>query len=273
MIDTHAHLDFSDFDADREAIVTRASDAGVHTIINIATDFDSCERVLALAEAHESMYAVLGVHPHDASGWEGERSSGRLARLAAHPRVVGIGEIGLDYYRDRSPRPDQKRAFVDQIAVARRCRLPIIIHNREAFGDIFETLLETEAYKVGGVLHCFSESPEAAQKTIDLGFYISVNGILTFKNATMAAVGQAVRLDRILLETDCPYLAPQPHRGQRNEPAYVALVAEALATIRGITVDEVARVTDENAARLFRLSPGAAAQRLSGHTENETPIR
>jgi TatD DNase family protein len=272
MIDTHAHLDFPDFDTDREAIVTRATAAGVHTIINIATDFDSCERVLALAEAHPNMYAVLGVHPHDASGWEGERSSTRLARLAAHPQAVGIGEIGLDYYRDRSPRPDQKRAFVDQVAVARRCRLPIVIHNREAFGDIFATLLETKAYEVGGVFHCFSESPEAAQKTIDLGFHISVNGIITFKNATMAAVGQAARLDRILLETDCPFLAPHPHRGKRNEPAYVALVAEALATVRGITVDEVARVTDENAVRLFRLTHDAAGKPAGGHADHEAPI-
>ncbi|MEW5702628.1 MAG: TatD family hydrolase [Candidatus Zixiibacteriota bacterium] len=253
MIDTHAHLDFPDFADDRDNVIARAHAAGVHTIINIATDFESCERILALAEAHASVCAVLGVHPHDAKTWGGEQSAARLKRLADHPKVVGIGEIGLDYYRKMSPRDLQKRAFIDQIAVARDLGLPIVIHNREAFDDIFAILLQTEAYANGGVFHCFSGTAPEAQKTIDLGFHISVNGILTFKDSGMARVATAARLDRILLETDCPFLAPHPHRGRRNEPAYIPIVAEKLAELRGLTVEEIGKVTDANAARLFSL--------------------
>ncbi len=254
MIDTHAHLDFPDFDQDRDAVVDRAREAGIHTIINIATDFDSCERVLKLADAYPSMYAVLGIHPHDSKTWQGDASAARLKKLAAHPKVVAIGEIGLDYYRDHSPRDAQKRALIDQIGVARELKLPIAIHNREAFQDIFDVLLDEEAFDLGGVFHCFSGTVEEAQRTIDLGFYISVNGILTYKNATMAEVGQSVRTDRILLETDCPFLTPHPHRGERNEPAHVALVAQKLAELRSASLEEISRATDENAARLFRIA-------------------
>lgn len=254
MIDSHAHLDFPDFDQDRQAVITRAHAAGVHTIINIATDFESSQRVIALAENNPAMYAVVGVHPHDARHWEGDRSAERLKRLATHPRVVGIGEIGLDYFRDHSPRDRQKAAFIDQIAVARELKLPVVIHNRDAFTDIFTTLLDYKGYEVGGVMHCFSEGVAEAQKTVDLGFHLSVNGILTFKGSQMAAVGEAVRLDRILLETDCPFLAPHPHRGQRNEPAYTAVVAHKLAELRKSSLDEISLATDTNVARLFHLS-------------------
>jgi len=256
MTDSHAHLDFPNFDQDREEVIDRAHAAGVQTIINIATDFESCQRVIALAEKNSRMYAVIGVHPHDAKTWEGERSTDRLKKLASHPKVVGIGEIGLDYYRDHSPRDRQKAAFVDQIGVARDLGLPIVIHNRDAFDDIFAILLANRAFEVGGVMHCFSEGVEAAQKTIDLGFHLSVNGIITFKNSRMASVAQAVRLDRMLLETDCPFLAPHPHRGRRNEPAYIAIVAEKMAELRCCPVAEISAVTDANAARLFRLPAG-----------------
>jgi len=262
MIDTHAHLDFSDFDEDRDDVVRRAHDIGVHTIINIATDFDSCERVLGLAERYPNMYAVLGVHPHDAKAWEGDKSAEHLKRLAAHPKVVAIGEIGLDYYRDHSPRDVQKRAFIEQIAVARDLKLPIVIHNRDAFGDIFDVVLREDAYMVGGVFHCFSGSVIEAHKTIELGFHISVNGILTYKNATMAAVGQACRLDRILLETDCPFLTPHPHRGQRNEPVHVSLVADKLAGLRGVEKKDISQQTDANAMQLFGLPVASAVVRL-----------
>jgi TatD DNase family protein len=253
MIDSHAHLDFPDFDQDREAVIERAHAAGVQTIISIATDFDSCHRVITLAESHPCMYAVVGVHPHDAKHWEGERSVDRLKKLAAHPKVVGIGEIGLDYFRDHSPRDRQKEAFIDQIGVARELGLPVVIHNRDAFEDIFATLLAHRAFDVGGVMHCFSEGVAEAQKTIDLGFHLSVNGIITFKDSRMAAVGQSVRLDRVLLETDCPFLAPHPHRGKRNEPAYVSAVAAKLAELRGSSVQEISQATDSNVTRLFRL--------------------
>ncbi len=256
MTDSHAHLDLPDFDADREEIISRAATADVHTIINIATDFESCDRVLALAESHPRLYAVVGVHPHDAETWDGDRSVGRLKALAKHPKVVGIGEIGLDYFRDHSPRPRQKEAFIDQISVARDLGLPLVIHNRDAFADIFALLLGHRAYDVGGVMHCFSEGPEEAQKTVDLGFHISVNGIMTYKNSRMALVGQSCQLDRLLLETDCPFLAPHPFRGQRNEPAHVVTVADTLARLRECSVAEIAKATDANAARLFRLPAG-----------------
>lgn len=260
MIDTHAHLDFKDFDTDRDEVVRRAHEAGIHTIINIATDFESCERVLRLADHFPNMYAVLGVHPHDAKIWQGEKSAERLRRLASHKKTVAIGEIGLDYFRDLSPREQQRRAFIEQIAVARDLKLPIVIHNRDAFGDIFDVVLKEDAYMVGGVFHCFSGTVMEAQKTIDLGFHISVNGILTYKNSTMAEVGRAVRLDRILLETDCPFLAPHPHRGKRNEPAFVAQIAERLAELRGVGREDVSRQTDANAAMLFRI-PAALTER------------
>lgn len=253
MIDSHAHLDFHEFDTDRDDVVGRAHSAGIHTIINIATDFASCERVLALADRYPQTYAVLGVHPHDAKTWQSSRSADRLKSLAAHPKVVAIGEIGLDYFRDHSPRDVQKRAFIEQIAVARDMKLPIVIHNRDAFTDIFDIVLQTEAFEIGGVFHCFSGNLAQAQQTVDLGFYISVNGILTYKNATMAEVGVATRLDRILLETDCPFLTPHPHRGKRNEPSHVALVAQKLADLRGLTSEVISQETDANANRLFKL--------------------
>jgi TatD DNase family protein len=255
VIETHAHLDFPEFDPDREAVIERARDAGVHSIINIATDFESCERVLALAENHERLFAVVGVHPHEAKTWAGKPSAERLHQLARHPKVVGIGEIGLDYFRDHSPRDRQRIALVDQIAVARELGLPIVIHNRDAFDDVLATLLETRAFEVGGVMHCFSEDVNRAQMTVDLGFHLSVNGILTYKNSSMAAVGKSARLDRLLLETDCPFLAPHPHRSKRNEPAYIPLVAECLARLRGCPLEEITHATDANAARLFQLPP------------------
>lgn len=253
MIDTHAHLDFPDFNSDRDEVVRRAHDAGIHTIINIATDFESCERVLRLADRYPNMYAALGVHPHDAKSWQGEKSALILRKLATHPKVVAIGEIGLDYYRDNSPRDIQKQAFIDQIAVAKELKLPIVIHNREAFGDIFDVVLREDAYMVGGVFHCFSGTAIEAVKTIELGFHISVNGILTYKNATMSDVGREVRMDRLLLETDCPFLTPHLHRGTRNEPAYVGLVAERLAELREVSKEEISRLTDANARLLFRI--------------------
>jgi TatD DNase family protein len=258
MIDTHAHLDFRDFDSDREEVIKRAHKSGVHTIINIATDLQSCERVLKLADAYANMYAVLGVHPHDAKTWQGDKSAQKLRQMAAHPKVVAIGEIGLDYFRDHSPRDLQRAAFIEQIAVAKDLRLPIVIHNRDAFGDIFDVVLREDAYMVGGVFHCFSGTPVEAGKTIELGFHISVNGILTYKNSTMAEVGRTARLDRILLETDCPFLTPHPHRGKRNEPGHVSLVADKLVELRGISKEEVSRQTDANARQLFRLPIASA---------------
>ncbi|MBI3872212.1 MAG: TatD family hydrolase [candidate division Zixibacteria bacterium] len=254
MIDTHAHLDSPDYDADREAVIERAHAAGVHTIIAIATDLESSDRVLALADSHPSVYAAVGVHPHEAKAWEGATSAARLRELAKPPKVVAIGEIGLDYFRDHSPRAAQERAFRDQVQIARELELPIIIHNREAWEDILHLVEETDAAQVGGVFHCFAGSPEDARRIIDLGFHISVNGILTYKNAGMAAVVQHVPADSILLETDCPYLTPHPYRGRRNEPAHVSIVAGRLAELRGVDPTQIERETDANATSLFGLA-------------------
>jgi len=254
MIDTHAHLDFDQFDDDREAVIGIAHNEGVELIINIGTDFPSSEKSIALAEKYPGIYATVGMHPHDAKTWNSTPDAARLEKLAAHPRVIAIGEIGLDYYRNYSPHGDQKRAFADQIAVARNLHLPIVVHNREAFEDVFKMLLEGGAHDVGGVMHCFAGTVDQAWQTIDYGFYISVGGRLTYKNSRDVPVAAAVPLDKILLETDCPFLTPVPFRGKRNHPALVKYVQAKLAEIKHITEDEVNRVTTTAAQTLFGLN-------------------
>ncbi len=253
MIDTHAHLDFDQFDKDRESVISQATVAGVELIVNIGTDFRSSAISLALAEAYANIYAVVGLHPHDSKVWDSKTDPARLEKLADHPKVVAIGECGLDYYRNYSPHPDQKRAFADQIAVARNMKLPLVIHNRDAFPDTFDILLKNSAHKVGGVMHCFAGDVEQARQIVDYGFYISVGGRLTYKNSADPANAAAVPLEKILLETDCPFLTPAPLRGKRNHPALVALVRAKLAEIKQLDEDEVDDVTTAAAKKLFGL--------------------
>ena len=254
MIDTHAHLDFEQFDQDREAVIDIAHNEGVEIIINIGTDFPSSEMSITLAEKHSGIYAVVGTHPHDAKTWNSKTDPARLEKLAAHPRVVAVGEIGLDFYRNYSPHADQKRAFADQIAVAHNLHLPIVVHNREAFDDVFDMLLDCGAHEVGGVMHCFAGTVDQAWQTVDYGFAISVGGRLTYKNSRDTPVVEALPLDRILLETDCPFLTPVPFRGKRNHPALVKYVRARVAELKGLDETEVDMVTTAAARKLFGLT-------------------
>ena len=252
LTDTHAHLDFPQFDSDREEAIERALAAGVGIIINVGADLASSRRAVALAEAHPQIYAAVGVHPHDAKTLTEEVLT-ELRELARHPQVVAIGEIGLDFYRDLSPRDVQRQAFERQLALARELDKPVIIHDREAHAEVMDTLRRWQGLR--GVLHCFSGGLEMARRAVELGFYISIAGPVTFKNARrLPEIVRQLPLERLLIETDCPYLAPHPHRGERNEPAYVRLVAEAVAEIKGLPLEEVARVTTANTQTLFGLT-------------------
>ena len=251
LVDSHAHLDFPQFDADRETVIERAREAGLVAILNVGVDLASSRAAVALAEQHDFIYAAVGVHPHDAKTVT-PAVLDRLRELARHPKVVAIGEIGLDYYRDLSPRPVQRRAFAQQLALAAELGLPVVVHSREAHGDVLDALRDWQGS--GGVLHSYSAGPKRLEEVIALGFYIGLSGPITFPKARrLRAVAAAVPLDRLLVETDCPYLTPVPYRGRRNEPAYVRYVAEAVAHARGATIEAVAQATAENVQRLFGL--------------------
>lgn len=261
LIDTHTHLDDARYDGDREAMIARARDAGVETLITIGCDLATSRAAVELADRYPFVYASIGVHPHEVrhidDGWYDE-----LRRLAQHPKVVAYGEIGLDYHYNHSPPKLQRERFREQILLARECRLPIVIHTREAQEDTIAILREERAADVGGVFHCFSGDAWLAKDGLDLGFYLSFSGVVTFQNAGMLRdIVQTVPMDRILIETDCPYLTPAPHRGKRNEPAYVRLVAEAIASVKGtgtpMPLELVGRVTSANARRLFNLPNGS----------------
>ncbi|HEV8540405.1 MAG TPA: TatD family hydrolase [Nitrospiraceae bacterium] len=257
LIDTHSHLDDARYDGDREAVIARAREAGVETLVTIGCDLDSSRKAVELADRYPFVYASVGVHPHEvkqiADDWYDE-----LRRMAQHAKVVAYGEIGLDYHYNHSPPKLQRERFREQIGLARDLHLPIVVHTREAQEDTIAILREEHAEDVGGVFHCFSGDAWLAKDALDLGFYLSFSGVLTFQNATMLRdILRTVPMDRILIETDCPYLTPVPHRGQRNEPAFVKLVAEKVAEIKGAggstSVEEIGRVTSDNARRLFKI--------------------
>lgn len=258
LIDTHAHLDFPHFDADRQAVLERASAAGVAKILTVGTDVASSRRAVGLAAAYDTAYAAVGMHPHDAKSLSGSALAD-LRALAQHPKVVAVGEIGLDFYRDRSPRDVQRKAFQAQLAWSAKLGKPVIIHDRDAHGDVMEVLGSwAEGLKGSrlegrlGVLHTFSGDWAMAERAIELGFCISISGPVTYKNAgQLVDVARHVPLDRLLVETDCPFLTPHPYRGRRNEPAYVRLVAERIATLRDMAFEDVAKATTANAERLF----------------------
>ncbi len=262
LTDTHTHLDFPQFKSDRERVIERATTAGVRVIVDIGTDLASSQAAVALAEAYPQIYAAVGVHPHDAKTLTREMLE-ELTALAGHPRVVAIGEIGLDFYRDLSPRDKQRQAFQQQLALASEAGKPVVIHDRDAHAEVMATLRRwvegshkpsAISYKPVGVLHCFSGDLAMAQEAIELGFYISIAGPVTFKNARcLRELVRQLPLEKLLVETDCPYLAPHPHRGKRNEPAYVKLVAQEVARIKGLSLEEVARITSGNAQALFAL--------------------
>jgi TatD DNase family protein len=252
LIDTHAHLQLQHFDEGRDAVIRRALDAGVAKIITIGTDVASSRQAIALAEKYDGVFAAVGIHPTDC-GDATEKEFEEIRGLAMHPRAVAIGEIGLDFYwKDVAPEK-QRRAFVRQLALAREMNKPAIIHNREAGEAILQTLREENIHELRGVFHCFSENPDFAKRVLDLGCYISFTGNLTYKKSTLPEVAAQIPLDRIMLETDAPFMAPVPHRGKRNEPAFVVHVAEKLAEIKNLPLEEIAKTTSEKAHRLFVL--------------------
>ena len=261
LIDTHAHLDDPRFDADREAVLSRAQDAGVEAFLTIGCDLATSQAAVALAERHPMVYAAIGVHPHEAKQI-GDTWYEDLRRLAQHPKVRAYGEIGLDYHYNHSSPRLQRARFREQVLMAKELGLPIVVHTREAPEDTVTILKEENAAAVGGVFHCFTGDADLAKQALDLGFYLSFSGVITFQNAgILRDIVKTVPADRLLVETDCPYLTPIPHRGTRNEPAYVKLVAEKISEVRGSAADsrtsfeEVARATSDNARRLFKIAP------------------
>jgi len=253
LFDTHAHLDDKRFDDDRDELIRGLPERGVSRVITPGIDVDSSKKCVDLADKYDIVYAGVGIHPHEASKLE-DNYLDQLRTMAQNKKVVAIGEIGLDYYYDFSPRDIQKQRFIEQIELAAELKLPIIIHNRDSHEDMLNILREHKELINGGVMHCFSGSWEMAKIVLDLGLYISLAGPVTFKNAKKPVeVAKNVPLDRLLIETDSPYLTPVPYRGKRNDPGHVALVAEKIAEIRGITVEEVGRITTENALNLFKI--------------------
>jgi len=268
LIDSHAHLDSAKYDADRAAVIERARAAGLAAIVTVGVDRISSRRAVELADRHDLVYAAVGVHPHDAKHLDGSTLA-ELRNLAQHSRVVAVGEIGLDYYRDLSPRDVQRRAFQAQLAWAAKLGKPVIIHDRDAHADVMGYLADwatslRDSPLTGrmGVLHTFSGDLDMAERAIDLGFYISISGPVTYKKARqLPEIVKALPLDRLLVETDCPFLTPHPQRGKRNEPAYVRFVAERIAALRGMSFDDLAAATTANAGCLFRFdAPGSAPE-------------
>jgi TatD DNase family protein len=250
LIDTHAHLDDSAFDDDREDVIRRATGSAVD-IITVGVNVATSEASAGLSARHDGVYAAAGVHPHEANSVTPETIDA-LRRLCLHPKVVAVGETGLDWFRDMSPRPAQREAFAAHLALAAEVDLPLIIHNREADADILDILCQSPGRR--GVMHAFSSGLEMARACLDAGLYLSFGGPLTYKKAEETrAVARFAPLDRLLVETDSPYLPPVPWRGQRNEPSYLLLIAQALAGARGMDVAEVAAITRHNAQALFRL--------------------
>ncbi|MBF0093025.1 MAG: TatD family hydrolase [Alphaproteobacteria bacterium] len=262
LVDTHCHLDFPDFAEDLDEVVGRARRAGVSRMLTISTHVTRFDRVLAVAERHEGVYCTVGIHPHEA-GKEPPVDKERLIALSRHPKVVGFGETGLDYFYEHSPREDQQRSFRVHIAAAREAGLPLIIHTRDADEDIIRILREEMARgRFRGLVHCFSSGPELAAVALDLGLLISVSGIATFNKAgPLRDTIKAVPLDHLLVETDAPFLAPVPQRGRRNEPAFVVHTAAKVAEIKGISTEALAQATTANVLKLFgKIDASGASQ-------------
>lgn len=274
-IDSHAHLDVPNYDADRAEVIARARAAGVELMLEIAgsdVGKGSLEPGLKLAEEHDFIYAAVGLHPHEASLYD-EKLEKILLESSFRPKVIGWGEIGLDYYYDNSPRDVQQRVFRRQLQLALKRQLPVIIHTRDAEDDTISILREDWAIlggaKIGGIIHCFTGTQKLADAAIEMGFHISFSGVLTFKTAEeLRLVARSVPMEKLLIETDCPFLAPVPHRGRRNEPAFVIETAKKLAELKLSSLEEIASVTSDNFRRLFNLSwtpPALTTDLASGY--------
>jgi TatD DNase family protein len=252
LVDSHCHLDFKDFDGELDAVVQRARDRGVGTMVTICTRVSEFERVRRIAERYENVYCSVGIHPHEAAS-EPDTDVDQLVELADHPKVVGIGEAGLDFYYDHSPRERQREVFLTHIEAAKRTGLPLIVHSRNADPETVDMLGDNaEAGRLRGVIHCFSSTAHLSDNAVKIGFFISFSGIVTFKNAVeLREIAGEIPIDRLLVETDSPYLAPVPHRGKRNEPSFVADTAAFLAGLRAMTPEDLAAQTTANFFQLF----------------------
>ena len=252
-VDTHAHLQWASFDNDRENALERAKEKRVTRIVNIGFDIAGNLKGITLAEKHKGLYATVGIHPHNANKLN-EKTVDELRELSTNPKVVAIGEIGLDYYRNLSPKEVQKQAFETQLALAQELKLPVVIHDREAHDDILQTLSRYKG-KIRGIMHCFSGSSEMAQQCIDLGFLISFAGTVTYPQAHgLREIVRWVDLKNVLLETDCPWLAPQDMRGRRNEPSFLPMTAQEIANLKRTSVADLAEITTRNAEEILKLS-------------------
>lgn len=252
IFDTHAHYDDKQFDEDREELLNSMEENGVGTIVNVSASYPSCERVTDMVQDYPFMYAAVGVHP-DEVGALNEDTFARMKELFSREKVVAVGEIGLDYYWDNESHDLQKKWFIKQLELARELDLPVLIHSRDAAADTMEIMKE---YAMGlrGVIHCYGYSREMAQEYVKMGFYIGVGGVVTFKNGRrLKETVEAIPLTSIVLETDCPYLAPEPYRGKRNNSSYIKYMAEEIARLKNVSYEEVVRQTEENARKLYRL--------------------
>ena len=254
IFDTHAHYDDDAFQEDREELLAGLEAAGIGTVVNIGASIASTKTSIELAERYPFIYAAAGVHPSETAELDQEKMDW-LEEMCARPKTVAVGEIGLDYHWDEPEREVQKRWFREQIRLALRVKLPIVVHSRDAAKDTLDIIKEEKAAEAGGVIHCFSYGVEVAREYLDMGFYLGVGGVLTFKKAKkLKEVVAYMPADRILLETDCPYMAPTPHRGERNSSLYLPLVVKAVSEIKGIPEEEVVAVTEANARRMYRLA-------------------
>ena len=253
LVDSHAHIELEDFNNDRDDVVRRAREKGIDYIVTVGIDLDDCRRAVAVAEEYEMVYASVGIHPHAAAAID-ESTYDALRELAKNEKVVAYGEIGLDFFRNLSPREVQIERFKEQLGLAHELDLPVIIHDREAHRETME-ILEPRKGNQRGIIHCFSGDYAMAKRCLDWGYLISVPGTVTYKNSSILRdVVRKVPLDKLLVETDCPFLTPEPKRGKRNEPANVVLTARKVADIKGVSFEEVCRMTSQNAVNLFGIT-------------------
>lgn len=252
LIDTHTHLDFETFDEDRELVIQRALENGLAAIITIGTDVETSEISIGLAEKYAPVFAAVGIHPTDCAEVT-DADFEAIQKMASHPKVVAIGEVGLDYYHMRAPKEVQEESFRRQIDLAHALKLPLIIHNRESHEDMYRLLKDSAAADTGGVMHSFSGDEDFLHKILELDLHVSFTGNITFKKSDAAPLIQKTPLEKLLLETDSPFLTPVPLRGKRNESAFLIHTAQRIADIKGITVEEIGKVTSENAISLFKL--------------------
>jgi TatD DNase family protein len=253
LIDSHAHLEMPEFKKDLEAVIQRAEESGVEYIFTVGTEKKDWKKALEIANSHPSIYAILGVHPHNAKEID-EETYPVLEELCQNEKVRAFGEIGLDFFRSLSPRDIQLKKFREQIGLAKELRLPIVVHDREAHRETMEILKSEKAEECGGIIHCFSGNYEMAEVCIEMGFYISIPGSITFKSAEgFREIVKKIPLESLLVETDAPFLTPEPFRGKRNEPSYVRYTAQKVAEIKNVSFEKVAEVTTENALRVYKL--------------------